>query len=159
LPSSLHHIIGHTIIVMVVTNDWPFISYRACCSALSPSLTHFHCHHRMYSSSNTLAPPQLRSDVLSSEKGDQRQRFVSYKVRSLIAYSSHSCYNKHTMMWMILNVTTLQQLSTFQHWEGTSFPVDPLRPLSNLYHNKLALCVDWAVDPVTKMGNHSPRLP
>jgi len=113
----------------------------------------------MYSSSNTLAPPQLRSDVLSSEKGDQRQRFVSYKVRSLIAYSSHSCYNKHTMMWMILNVTTLQQLSTFQHWEGTSFPVDPLRPLSNLYHNKLALCVDWAVDPVTKMGNHSPRLP
>jgi hypothetical protein len=37
--------------------------------------------------------------------------------------------------------------------------VDPLRPLSNLYHNKLVICVDWAVDPVTKMGNHSPHLP
>ena len=59
------------------------------------------------------------------------------------------------MMWMMLHVTTLQQLSTLQHWEGTSFPVDPLRPLSNLYHNKLAICVDWAVDPVTKMGNLS----
>lgn len=37
--------------------------------------------------------------------------------------------------------------------------MDPLRPLSNLYHNKLVICVDWAVDPVNKMGNHSPHLP
>ena len=35
LTSSLHHIMGHTIIVRVLTNDWPFISYHVCCSVLS----------------------------------------------------------------------------------------------------------------------------
>lgn len=93
------------------------LSYHIMRAALlcSLPLTHFHCYHRMYSTSNTLAPPQLRRDVLSSEKGDQRQRFVSHKVRSLVAYSSHSCCNKHTMMRMMLHITTLQQHNTTVH--------------------------------------------
>lgn len=55
------------------------LSYLIMIAAL-PSLTHFHfhCHHRMYNSSNTLAPPQLRRDTLPD--GDLRQRFVSHKV-------------------------------------------------------------------------------